>query len=229
MITLKRKYIKNNVNENDDDSNMLKDIIANSLMENIISNKKKKIHKEEVYRENNHIYFRCDVTVENCDILLQLVREFEEDMKLLKAEPYIDNSTFTLPNIYIHLTTYGGDLYASFMTYDTLKKCKYNIITIAEGYVASAGTVIALSGKERKIQKNALMMIHQLRTVISGKFNEIEEDFKNSVLDMKRLIELYHSELNGKMTKKQIEEVLTHDIWWDSKTCIEKGLCHSIV
>lgn len=224
----KRKYSKNSVNSDENGEEALKNIIATSLMENIIGNKKQKIHKEEVYRENNHIYFRTDVTVEKCDILLQLIREFEEDIKLTKSEPYIDDTTFTPPSIYIHLTTYGGDLYAAFMTYDSLKKCKYNIITIGEGYVASAGTVIALGGKERKIQKNALMMIHQLRTIIGGKFDEIEEDFRNSKLDMKRLIDLYHFELNGKMSKKQIEEALTHDIWWDSKTCIEKGLCHSI-
>lgn len=224
----KRKYSKNSINSGENDDDVLKNIITSSLMENIIVNKKQKIHKEEVYRENNHIYFRTDVTVENCDILLQLIREFEEDIKSTKSDPYIDDTTFTPPSIYIHLTTYGGDLYSAFMTYDTLKKCKYNIITIGEGYVASAGTVIALGGKERKIQKNALMMIHQLRTVIGGKFNEIEEDFRNSKLDMKRLIDLYFTELNGKMLKKQIEEALTHDIWWDSKTCIEKGLCHSI-
>jgi ATP-dependent protease ClpP protease subunit len=225
---LKRKHTKNTAS-NEDGDDALKNIIATSLMENLIGHKKQKIHKEEVYRENNHIYFRSDVTVENCDVLLQLIREFEEDIKFLKGETYIDENTFTPPNIYIHLTTYGGDLYAAFMTYDTLKKCKYNIVTIAEGYVASAGTVIALGGNERKVQKNALMMIHQLRTVIGGKFDEIEEDFRNSKLDMKRLIELYHSELKGRMTKKQIEEALTHDIWWDSKTCVEKGLCDSVV
>jgi len=224
----KRKYSKNSITPHENGEDTLKNIIASSLMENIIGNKKQKNYKEEVYREYNHIYFRTDVTVEKCDILLQLIREFEEDIKLTKSEPYIDDTTFTPPSIYIHLTTYGGDLYAAFMTYDSLKKCKYNIITIGEGYVASAGTVIALGGKERKIQKNALMMIHQLRTIIGGKFDEIEEDFRNSKLDMKRLIDLYHFELNGKMSKKQIEEALTHDIWWDSKTCIEKGLCHSI-
>lgn len=225
----KRKYSKNSVNAGENNEDVLKNIITSSVMENITGHKKQKIQKEEVYRENNHIYFRTDVTVENCDILLKLIREFEEDIKLTKSDPYIDDTTFTPPSIYIHLTTYGGDLYAAFMTYDTLKKCKYNIITIGEGYVASAGTVIALGGKERKIQKNALMMIHQLRTIIGGKFDEIEEDFKNSKLDMHRLIELYHSELNGKMSKKQIEEALTHDIWWNSKTCVEKGLCHSVV
>ena len=39
---------------------------------------------------------------------------------------------------------------------------------------------------------------------MSGKFEEIKEDFQNSDHDMKRLIKIYHSELKGKMTKKQI-------------------------
>lgn len=221
----KRKYA--HVDEHINDEETLKNIITSNILETM-THKRHKRH-EEIYREDNHIYFRTDVTVENCDMLLQLVREFEEDIKILRSQPYIDTDTFVLPPLYIHITTYGGDLYAAFMTYDNLKLIKNKIITVAEGYVASAGTVISLGGQERKIQKNALMMIHQLRTIIGGKFNEIEEDFKNSKLDMARLINLYHSELNGKMSKKQIKEALEHDIWWDAKTCVNNGLCDSIV
>ncbi len=225
---LKRRNLRSSDNPHENDDDALKNIISESLLQNLIGNKKQK-HREEVYRENNHIYFRTDVTVENCDVLLQLIREYIEDIKLTKSDPYIDETTFSPPSIYIHITTYGGDLYAAFMTYDNMRQCKYNIITIAEGYVASAGTVISLGGNERKIQKNAMMMIHQLRTVIGGKFNEIEEDFRNSKLDMARLISLYYSELGGKMTKRQIEEALTHDIWWNAQTCVNKGLCHSVI
>jgi ATP-dependent protease ClpP protease subunit len=31
------------------------------------------------------------------------------------------------------------------------------------------------------------------------------------------------------MTKKQIEEALKHDYWWDAETCIAKGLCDEII
>ena len=236
-VNQKRKFC---VMNNDDE---VKDKLAETFMEGfekMLGGDKKKHKKmgnifnqrntnEEIYRENNHIYFRTDVTIDNCDILLQLVREFEEDMKMLKSDPYLDDETFTQPKLYIHLTTYGGDLYASFLVYDTLKKCKHTIVTVAEGYVASAGTVMMLGGSVRQVQKSAVMMIHQLRTVIGGKFDEIEEDFKNSKMDMKRLINLYHEELGGKMTKKELQEVLTHDVWWEAPMCVKKGLCHVIV
>lgn len=231
----KRKYgVRNNIDENCEEE-VLKNMITENLIDNILGNKKLKQKQDlfreniNIYREDNHIYFRTDVTIENCDLLLKLVREYEDDLKEYKSHPYIDDSTFKPPNLFIHLTTYGGDLYASFLVYDTLKKSKLHIITVAEGYVASAGTVMSLGGKERKIQKTAIMMIHQLRTVIAGKFQEIQEDFQNSKMDMKRLINLYNNELCGKMKKKEIHEALNHDIWWDAEMCIKKGLCHSYV
>ncbi len=46
---------------------------------------------------------------------------------------------------------------------------------------------------------------------------------------MKRLIKIYHTELKDKMTKKQIEDELKHDYWWDAYTCVAKELCDAIV
>ena len=136
---------------------------------------------------------------------------------------------FRSPELYIHITTYGGDLGSCLMCYDTLKSKSYKIITIAEGYVASAGTIISLGGQKRQIQKSATMLIHQLSTGMVGKFEELHEEYLNSKDMMKRLINIYHTEFNGKMTKKQIEEALKHDFWWNAQTCVKNGLCDEII
>ena len=125
---LKRKYTINTASqENGEDA--LKNIIATSLMENIIGNKKQKVHKEEVYRENNHIYFRTDVTVENCDVLLQLVREFEEDIKLTKSDPYIDDTKIII-QVFEVVKTEIQDIYKLYAFFDEngiIKKQKIGI------------------------------------------------------------------------------------------------------
>jgi ATP-dependent protease ClpP protease subunit len=157
---------------------------------------------------------------------MKLIREFEEEVKAVKADAY--SKYFVEPELFVHISTYGGCLYSSLMCYDSLKSKTYNVITIAEGYVASGGTIMMLGGKTRQIQKSAVMLIHQLSTGMYGKFEELKEDFQNSEQDMKRLTKIYHTELKGKMTKKQIEEALKHDYWWDAETCIAKGLCDEI-
>ena len=73
------------------------------------------------------------------------------------------------------------------------------------------------------------MLIHQLSTAMYAKFEELKEEFQNSEQDMKRLIKIYHTELKDKMTKKQIEDELKHDYWWDAYTCVAKELCDAIV
>lgn len=221
---MSRKRTFNSIEKKSDGSELEK-VITESLFENLFDKKKKK-QDDEVYRESNHIYFKTDVTVESVDMLMRLIREFEEEIRTIKADPYY--KYFSEPELFVHISTYGGDLYASLMAYDTFKSKSYNVVTIAEGFVASGGTIMMLGGKKRQIQKSCVMLIHQLSTGMYGKFEELKEDMQNSKQDMKRLTNIYFQETKGKMTKKQIEEALKHDYWWDSKTCIQKGLCDEI-
>lgn len=223
------KRTRSRLSDSEDEQNpivKLSESLTENLFENLLNKKQKHKHDDEVYRESNHIYFKTEVTTESIDLLMKLMREFEEEVKTIKADPY--SKYFSEPELFVHISTYGGCLFSSLMCYDYMKSKPYKIVTIAEGYVASGGTIMMLGGTKRQIQRSAVMLIHQLSTGMYGKFEELKEDFQNSEQDMKRLIKLYHSELKGKMTKKQIEEALKHDYWWDAETCISKGLCDEL-
>ena len=223
------KRTRSKLSESEDEGNplaKLSETLTENLFDNLLNKKQKHKHDDDVYREANHIYFKTEVSVESIDLLMKLMREFEEEIRTIKADPYC--KYFVEPELFVHISSYGGCLYSGLMCYDTMKSKKYKIITIAEGYVASAGTIMMLGGGKRQIQRSAVMLIHQLSTGMHGKFEELKEDFQNSEQDMKRLIKIYHTELKGKMTKKQIEEELKHDYWWDAETCISKGLCDEL-
>jgi ATP-dependent protease ClpP protease subunit len=226
---MKRNYKRKLTSDSEDNPmNKITESLTENLFESLFNgNKKHKKTNDDVYRESNHIYFRTEVTTESIDNLLRLVREFEEEVNEFKSDPY--SKYMSQPELFVHITTYGGCLFSSLMCFDSLKSKPYNVITIAEGYVASGGTIMMLGGKTRRIQKSTVMLIHQLSTGMYGKFEELKEDFQNSEQDMKRLTKIYHTELKGKMTKKQIEEALKHDYWWDAETCIAKGLCDEII
>jgi len=223
------KRAKKNTHEKIDPDEEPKNLIANLLMDKLLDNDEGELHHKQnkhIYIDQNHIYYRTDVSLENIDLLLKLIREYKDVVYNIKTDPYCVN--FKPQPLYLHITSYGGDLYAGFLAYDYIKGSELEIYTIAEGYVASAGTLITLAGKKRLIQKSAVMMIHQLTTGMYGKYAELSEEFRNSSQDMQRLIKLYHSELNGKMTKNQIKEALEHDYWWDADECIKKGLCNEL-
>jgi ATP-dependent protease ClpP protease subunit len=183
-------------------------------------------NEDDVYLEENHLYFKTDVDSHSINKLCTLIRKYSRQIndlqnhnKIAKIEP---------KPLYIHLSTYGGDLHQGFLGYDYIKGCTIPIYTVVEGFNASAGTIMMMGGKKRFMTPSSVMLIHQLSSSYRGKFNELEEDFENSKKDMERIKNLYFRECRGKMTKKQITEELKHDRWWDSTKCIKMGLCDEL-
>lgn len=181
----------------------------------------------DVYREDNHIYFKTDVNTESIDKLYKIIRSYQKEYE------YIKISNQSIANIqpkelYIHITSYGGSLHEAYLAYDIIKRSKIKINTIIEGYAASAGTIMSIAGNRRYMTPTSIMLIHQLSTGMGGKYEEIKDNFENSEQDMKRIIDLYLKECRGKMKKKNIVEHLKHDKWWDAATTLKNGLIDEI-
>ena len=70
------------------------------------------------------------------------------------------------------------------------------------------------------------MLIHQLSTGFSGKYNELKDDFTNSTVQMKHLYKLYLKYTT--MDLKTVIRVLKKDIWWNAAKCIKNGLVDEI-
>ncbi len=131
---------------------------------------------------------------------------------------------FTPKPIYLHITTNGGDLMSGFFGYDKIKGSLIKISTIIEGSVASAGSLLSMAGQRRYITPNSHLLIHQLRTGIIGTYEELVDEKHNCNQFMTKLVDLYHKNCNGKMSKTKIREILKRDVFWDAKTSIANGL-----
>ena len=180
----------------------------------------------DVYIEENHIYFRTDVELDTVSRLCKLIQSYNNKVNALQTHPLFESTT---PKpIYLHITTYGGCVHSSLLAHDCIKNSKIPVHTIIEGYCASGGTIMSLAGAKRYITSQAQVLIHQLRAGIYGKYNEIEEEMTNKKEMMKKIVKIYQTGTRGKMTKKQIEDALKHDYWWDATKCISLGLCDSV-
>ena len=172
-------------------------------------------------KQKNHIYFYSDVDQESC---LELNRKINElNRELLHNIIEYDSEP---PNIYIHINSNGGSLFAAFSTVDTILNSKIPIISIVEGCAASAATIISIVCHKRYATKNAFMLIHQLSTGACGKYEEMKDDFINDTKLMKQLYKLYLE--HTKMNKKKIKEVLKRDLWWNTIECKKNGLIDDI-
>jgi ATP-dependent Clp protease, protease subunit len=176
---------------------------------------------DNIDTEKNHIYFYGDVNTENC---LKLNQEILNLTRTLQKYS-IDYNTES-PKIFLHINSYGGDLLACFSSVDVIKYNKIPIVSIIEGSAASAATLMSVVASERYITPHAFMLIHQLRSGLWGKYEDLKEDMVNSERFMEMIYDIYLN--HTKLKRKNLKKLLKKDLWWDSKTCITKGLVDGI-
>ena len=174
-------------------------------------------HMKKITRENNHIYFHAEVDRDNIFELIEFIRKCELDNIIHAHKLNLDE----IP-IYLHINSFGGSVFDAMTAIDVIQSCKVPIYTIIEGATASAGTLMSVVGKKRYMRPNAYMLIHQLSSGCWGKMSEIEDDFQNNKVLMEKIMDIYKE--HADIPKKQLGEILKHDLWWDIDQCKKYGL-----
>lgn len=204
---------KNKVEKKDDET------LSNA--EDLLLNLSKKNNDKKIERDNNHIYFYSEVDRESIFELIMLIREAEEENMLTSFKLHIDN----VP-IFLHINSNGGSIFEAFNAIDVIKACRVPVYTIIEGATASAGTLISVVGEKRYICPSAYMLIHQLSSSCWGKMSEIEDEFKNLQELMDKIKEIYREYTT--IPKKELNELLKHDLWLNSEKSLKYGLVDEI-
>lgn len=175
---------------------------------------------DEVSSRGNHIYFKTDINQDSIERLIKII-----ESKNIKFKKFITNKMvkFAEPNpLYLHITSYGGDLLASFRAIDAIKRSVIPIFTIVDSYAASGATLMSIVGKKRYMTPNSYMLIHQLTSGTMGKWMEIQDDFDNCQTWMDDIYKLYIA--NSAMDEAELKRYLSHDLWWKIDKCIELGM-----
>jgi len=203
---MNRKQTKNTQAKNNDEENPLSQLFKPQTINE---------------KEKNHIYFYTDVDQLSCLELNRKINDINKELMQYSIEYEIEP-----PNIYLHINSFGGSLFAAFSTIDTILNSKIPIISIIEGCAASAATIISMVCHKRYCTANSFMLIHQLSTGAMGKYEEMKDDFLNDTQLMELLYKLYQK--HTKMDLKTIKKVLKRDLWWAADKCLTNGLIDEI-
>ena len=171
----------------------------------------------KITRENNHIYFHAEVDRGSIFEMIEYLRKCELDNIINAHKLCIDE----IP-IYLHINSFGGSIFDAMTGIDAIQSCKVPVYTIIEGSTASAGTLLSVVGTKRFMRPNAYMLIHQLSAGSWGKMAEMEDDFENNKILMDKIKNIYNE--HAEIPKKQLAEILKHDLWWDFEKCKSYGL-----
>jgi ATP-dependent protease ClpP protease subunit len=195
--------------------------------------------KQGVFREHNHIYFRCTVTMKTVNTLCNMIEEYNREHDVACAT--ITTSLVIPKPLYLHITSGGGSVHAGFLAYDYIRNSKIPIYTIAEAVSASSAANMFMAGHRRFMTKYSYLLIHQIRQISAegstATFSEVKDNTVNSIELMSRIIDIYLNNIRHNcqdvlpidiLTKEKLEDIMSHDIFWNYDICKKYGLVDDI-
>ena len=170
---------------------------------------------------DNHIYFYSDVSIKSILELTEKIKKLTKDLLVLNIQFDTD------VEIWIHINSSGGDVFAVLSCIHLIENNKININTIVEGQACSAATILSMIGKTRQITQNSYMLIHNISSGFWGKMHEFEDEMKNLKLLTKDIRKMYNKYTN--INTRQLDQLLKKDLLLNAKTCLSYGLVDDII
>jgi len=171
---------------------------------------------------NNNIYFYGAVSESSA---LQLKNKLDE--LDLHSQITAIHYKIEAPPIHLHIQSYGGSLLHTFYIMDLIKTLKTPVYTYIDGFAASAATLMSVCGKRRFMTESSVMLVHQLSSGASGKFEEIKNEYSNLVEFMEIIKKTYLN--HGNISSQHLDDLLKQDLWLNSAKSLEYGFVDEIV
>jgi len=175
-----------------------------------------------VSAQDNKIYFYSEVSRPKVLTL---------NKNLIRVSNSIKNRSSVLQSpdipINLHICSYGGSVFSGFAAVEYVAGCKVPVHSYIDGCAASAATLISVVAEKRFIHKHSFMLIHQLSSGMWGNYEALKDSMENCDILMDTIREIYVK--HTKIPKKQLNDILKRDLWFDAETCLKYGLVDEII
>ena len=134
-------------------------------------------------------------------------REDDENTARLMSGELDRIKALNAKRITVKINSLGGDVNHALAIHDLLAEHPALVTTQINGLCASAATIVAMAGKERRMSKNALFLIHQCSAYV-GRVNQeqLAQELETQKTVNGRMLDIYTAACNGK--EAEISELL---------------------
>lgn len=130
-------------------------------------------------------------------------------------------------NLTVRINSFGGSMFDGQAIYNLLKDFKNKVIVKIDGIAASSASLIAMAGDEIQMPQNAMLMIHNVWTMVAGNASDMER----TAADLKAFDQLVVSVYQAKtgLENDVILDMMNKETWLSAKEALELGFIDSIL
>ena len=184
-----------------------------------------------IYSINNEIYFNSDINELAINKLIKELNNVKNSIIDKNKQLLHSSNESNKIQIILYIDSPGGFLKDCFKFMDFIRIFKKNfnvhLTTIAMGMIASAATIIALSGDTKYITENCTCMIHELYAGQSGKYTQLLSKMKHIGMYHTKIVKLYLDN-NKKIGEEKLLDLLKTETWFTAEEYIEHGFADKL-
>jgi ATP-dependent Clp protease protease subunit len=136
------------------------------------------------------------------------------------------NDMKAVDELHVHINSPGGSVFDGIAIYNRLHQFKAKKIVHVDGLAASIASYIAMVAEDRRMPKNAMMMIHKAWTFTAGNADELEENARNLRLIDQTLLDTYVAKTG--MDAAELEKMLASETWMKAELALKHGFVNTI-
>lgn len=170
------------------------------------------------FETDRKIFLETDVECSAMEIAKLILRWNMED----RGKPREQRKPITL-----YIMSGGGVLFYMWSLIDVMLASQTPITTVNLGLAGSAAAIVFLAGSKRIMMQNAVTVIHQGSSEMSGDANKILDAVDNYKIELEKMRSfiLSRTSIQPRLFNKK-----NKDDWYiDAKACLEYGVCDTIV
>lgn len=149
---------------------------------------------------------------------------FEEDVTPTNLIAQIRD--MDVPEIRVHINSYGGSVSAGWAIYSALRESKARIVTYADGFVASAANYPFLAGDERHASAVSAFFLHNVSTFAGG----YAEDLRKAADDIEKMTEIGINAFveRAGMDRETVAKLMDEETWLTPEEALAYGIATDI-
>lgn len=135
----------------------------------------------------------------------------------------------TADEITFRINSIGGDVNAGKAIFNRIRSLEGHTVTIVDGIAASAASIIAQAGDERKMMTGSQMMIHGASTLMFGYFNvKALDQYRDALDSTNHSIADIYAETTG-IDAAEALRMMNRESWMTADEAVEKGFADEVV
>ncbi|WP_145381624.1 head maturation protease, ClpP-related [Staphylococcus ureilyticus] len=129
--------------------------------------------------------------------------------------------------IIVNINSQGGDVFSGVAIYNMLRRQDAHITVNIDGLAASIASVIAMAGDTVNMPNNAVLMIHNAWTNVTGDSNEFKKQ-ADSLERINSVVFNSYIDKNPDIDHALLRQYMDEETWFTAKEAEELGLIDNI-